>query len=57
MRLLVSVLLVALWLPLSAQSKVLGEIPFQFHDGLIWLKVGVAGKRAAKLSIGFGRWC
>ena len=44
MRLLVSVLLVALWLPLSAQSKVLGEIPFQFHDGLIWLKVGVAGK-------------
>jgi len=44
MRLLVSVLLAALWLPLSAQSKVLGEIPFQFHDGLIWLKVGVTGK-------------
>jgi hypothetical protein len=44
MRLLVSLLLVALSLPLSAQSKVLGEIPFQFHDGLIWLKVGVAGK-------------
>src|SRR5260221_1904976 len=44
MRLLVSVLLVALWLPLSAQSKVLGEIRCQFHDGLIWLKVGVAGK-------------
>jgi hypothetical protein len=44
MRLLVSVLLVALLLPLSAQSKVLGEIPFEFHDGLIWLKVGVAGK-------------
>jgi hypothetical protein len=44
MRLLVSVLLMALWLPLSAQSKVLGEIPFQFHDGLIWLKVGLTGK-------------
>ncbi len=44
MRFLVSVLLAALWLPLSAQSKVLGEIPFQFQDGLIWLKVGVAGK-------------
>jgi hypothetical protein len=44
MRLLVSAMLVALWLPLSAQSKVLGEIPFQFHDGLIWLKVGVTGK-------------
>jgi len=44
MRLLVSVLLVAFWLPLSAQSKVLGEIPFQFHDGLIWLKVVVTGK-------------
>jgi hypothetical protein len=44
MRLLVSILLAALWLPLSAQSKVLGEIPCQFHDGLIWLKVGVAGK-------------
>ena len=46
MRLLVSVLLVALWLPLSAQSKVLGEVPFQFHDGLIWLKVAVTGKSA-----------
>src|SRR5258708_19579886 len=44
MRFLVSVLLAALWLPLSAQSQVLGEIPFQFQDGLIWLKVGVAGK-------------
>jgi hypothetical protein len=44
MRLLVCVLVAALSLPLSAQSKVLGEIPFQFHDGLIWLKVGVTGK-------------
>src|SRR4030088_3362470 len=44
MRLLVSVLLAALLPPVSAQSKVLREIPFQFHDGLIWLKVGVTGR-------------
>ncbi|MGA8477910.1 MAG: aspartyl protease family protein [Chthoniobacterales bacterium] len=44
MRLSVCTLFVILLFPLSAQSKVLGEIPFQFHDGLIWLKVGVAGK-------------
>jgi len=44
MRLSVCTLFAILLLPLSAQSKVLGEIPFQFHDGLIWLKVGVAGK-------------
>ncbi len=47
MRLLVCVLVAALSLPLSAQSKVLREIPFQFHDGLIWLKVEVAGKSKA----------
>jgi aspartyl protease len=44
MRLLVSVLLVAFGLPLSAQSKVLAEIPFQYRDGLIWLKVRITGK-------------
>jgi len=44
MRLSVCTLFAILLLPLAAQSKVLGEIPFEFHDGLIWLKVGVAGK-------------
>jgi Aspartyl protease len=44
MRLSVFTLFAILLLPLAAQSKVLGEIPFEFHDGLIWLKVGVAGK-------------
>ena len=44
MRLSVCALFAILLLPLSAQSKVLGEIPFEFQDGLIWLKVGVAGK-------------
>src|SRR5260370_8790994 len=44
MRFLALVLLAALWMSISSQSKVLGEIPFQFQDGLIWLKVGVAGK-------------
>jgi len=44
MRLSVCTLFAILLLPLSAQSKVLGEIPFEFHDGLIWLKVGVTGK-------------
>jgi Aspartyl protease len=44
MHLSVCTLFAILLLPLSAQSKVLGETPFEFHDGLIWLKVGVAGK-------------
>ena len=44
MRLSVCTLFAILLLPLSAQSKVLGEMPFQFHDGLIWLKVGVTGR-------------
>ena len=47
MRLLVCFLLAALSLPVFAQSKILGEIPFLFHDGLIWLKVRVTGKGEA----------
>ena len=35
--------LVALLIPLSARSEVLDEIPFQYREGLIWLKVAVAG--------------
>jgi hypothetical protein len=37
-------LLAALLLPLSARSEVLEEIHFQYRDGLIWLKVNIAGK-------------
>src|SRR6202049_5053164 len=36
--------LVALLVPLSVRSEVQGEIHFQYRDGLIWLKVNVAGK-------------
>jgi hypothetical protein len=36
-------LLAALLLPLSARSGVLGEIHFQYRDGLIWLKVNLQG--------------
>jgi hypothetical protein len=45
MRLSVCALVAALLLPLSARSEVLGEIPFRYRDGLIWLKVEVAGKK------------
>ena len=44
MRLFLCALLAALLLPLSARSGVLGEIHFQYRDGLIWLKVNIAGK-------------
>jgi hypothetical protein len=43
-RFFLCTLLAALLLPLSARSEVLGEIHFQYSDGLIWLKVGVTGK-------------
>jgi Aspartyl protease len=36
--------LVALLVPLSAKSGVQREIHFQYHGGLIWLKVDVTGK-------------
>ena len=36
--------LVALLVPLSAKSEVQPEIHFQYHGGLIWLKVDVTGK-------------
>ncbi len=44
MRLFVWVLFGVLLPQFSAQAKGSGEIPFQYRDGLIWLKVDVAGK-------------
>jgi hypothetical protein len=44
MRLFMCAALVALLIPLSARSEVLDEIPFQYREGLIWLRVAVAGK-------------
>src|SRR5260370_20614547 len=44
MRFFLCTLLAALLLPLSARFEVLGEIHCQYRDGLIWLKVDVAGK-------------
>jgi hypothetical protein len=34
-------------MPFSARSDVPGEIPFRYRDGLLWLKVEVAGKTKA----------
>jgi hypothetical protein len=45
MRLLLCALVAALLLPASARSEILGEIPFQYRDRLIWLKVEVAGAK------------
>jgi aspartyl protease len=42
MRFLVCALLSSFLLPISVRSEVSGEIPFQYRDGLIWLKVEVA---------------
>jgi len=44
MRLFVWALFAVLLPQLFAQAKVPTEIPFQYRDGLIWLKVDVAGK-------------
>jgi hypothetical protein len=44
MRLFVWALFGVLLPQFSAQAKVPGEIPFQYRDGLIWLKVDVPGK-------------
>ncbi len=44
MRLFVWVLFGVLLPQFSAQANGSGEIPFQYRDGLIWLKVDVAGK-------------
>jgi hypothetical protein len=44
MRFFLCTLLAAQLLPLSARSEVLEEIHFQYRDGLIWLKVNIAGK-------------
>ena len=43
MRFLLCTLL-ALLLPISAESQVQREIHFQYRGGLIWLKVDVSGK-------------
>src|ERR1700724_2819589 len=44
MRLFVLALFGLLLPQVSAQAKVPSEIPFQYRDGLIWLKVDVTGK-------------
>jgi hypothetical protein len=44
MRLLLCILLAAL-APVSAKSQVLGQIPFRYQDGLIWVKVELAGEK------------
>ncbi len=45
MRLLVLAAVVELLLPISARSELPHEIPFRYQDGLIWLKVELAGKK------------
>jgi hypothetical protein len=45
MRLSVFAVIVQLLLPIAARSELLREIPFQYQDGLIWLKVELAGKK------------
>ena len=44
MRWFLCILVAALGLPLSARSGVLGEMPFQYREGLLWLKVAVSGR-------------
>jgi hypothetical protein len=44
MRFFLCTVFAAVLLPLSARSEIPGEIHFQYRDGLIWLKVNVAGK-------------
>jgi hypothetical protein len=39
------ILLAALLLPISAKSQVLSQIPFRYQDGLIWVKVELAGEK------------
>jgi hypothetical protein len=38
-------LLAAMLLPVSAKSQVFGQIPFRYQDGLIWVKVELAGEK------------
>jgi hypothetical protein len=45
MRLLVFAAVVELLLPMSARSELPREIPFRYQDGLIWLKVELAGNK------------
>jgi Aspartyl protease len=45
MRWLAFILISELFLSVSGRTEVLREIPFQYHDGLIWLKVAIAGKK------------
>jgi hypothetical protein len=44
MRLLVFASVAQLLLPLLARADLPCEIPFRYQDGLIWVKVGLAGK-------------
>src|SRR6267378_3511873 len=44
MRRLRCALFLGLLMPFLARSEVSGEIPFRFRDGLVWLKVEVAGR-------------
>ena len=45
MRLLMLAAVAELLLLLSARAEPTSEIPFQYQDGLIWVKVGIAGKK------------
>ena len=45
MRLLVFAAVAELLLPLLARADLPCEIPFRYQDGLIWVKVGLTGKR------------
>jgi Aspartyl protease len=45
MRLFVFAAVVELLLPISARSELPCEIPFRYQDGLIWLKVELAGEK------------
>jgi hypothetical protein len=45
MRFFVFALIAGLALPFSAGCKLLCQIPFQYQDGLIWLKVELTGKK------------
>jgi hypothetical protein len=45
MRLLLFAAVAELLLPLSARAELPGEIPFRYQEGLIWVKVELAGEK------------
>jgi hypothetical protein len=45
MRFLVFAVLLALLFPAFGESELSSKVPFQYRDGLIWLKVELAGKK------------